>query len=88
MAEEAVKNDVVAILGRLQSAQPGSQNGPLVEAANLGSLRVKLGVGHSTTKLGDALRSLHNAGVIRCARPREAPGEPRPYALYLLNRSE
>lgn len=85
MADEAVKRAVVQALQRAAYFQPLIQwhRRPVVQGASLCAVRHQLGLDYTLTSLGKALRSLHNAGVIRCARPREGRDEPRPYALYL-----
>lgn len=84
MADSTIKETVVTVLEQARYFQPLSRwSEPVVEGAHLGVVRDQLGLDCSLTKLGDALRSLHNAGRIRCARPRNGRDGRRPYALYL-----
>lgn len=92
MADEAVKTAVLKRLRQLHDERMKDPDveptKPLVEAATIRGVRAGLGFKPeevSCTKLGDALRSLHNGERIRCARPREGIGEPRPYHLFLLD---
>lgn len=88
MASKEVKSSVLARLEELflkrQEESDDNRVAPLVQAENLRGVRYQLGYKEeiSCTQLGDALRSLHNKGELRCARPRRGPSEPRPYAIY------
>lgn len=85
MADPIVKNKVVARLRKIAMARGTTgRDYPLVRADDLGHVAEILGLSqYSNSKLGDALRSLHNAGTIRCARPRVSRDDHRPYELYL-----
>lgn len=85
MSDPEVKAGILDSLHRLADALPRNCAGPLVEGETLHEVKAALGLGEcSCTAVGAALRSLHNAGRIRCARPRQGESEHRPYAVYLL----
>lgn len=86
MADEMVKDAVLVALNNLGHTLPGFEHTAVVRADSLEDVRAKLGldVSLSNTKLGEALRSLHCKGLIRCARPRGGYLERRPYEITLL----
>lgn len=86
MAEQAVKDAVLAALDCQTGTLPGLERPTVIVGENLEEVRTKLNLDPtlSNTKLGKALRSLHCKGIIRCARPRRGLGERRPYEVTLL----
>ena len=90
MADEAIKTAVVERLEQIRDElkrqskyKPGK---PVIVAESLRGVRHAMGYGPdevSCTKLGDALRSLHNKAKIRCSRPKDRGSDHRPYELYI-----